>query len=358
MSLLDATIPLRCGASLPGRSWLAPMTNTQSQADGTLGDDELRWLEARAAGGFHTVSTCAAYVHEQGKAWAGQLGIAHDVHVDGLRRLATAVKRHGAFGVVQLHHGGLKAELARDAISADDGDGFRAATPEDLGEAVQAFADAARRAEEAGWDGVEIHGANGYLVTQFLAPDDNHRTDAYGGSLEGRARLALEVIDGVRAAVSPGFAVGIRLSPVDGWQRRGLRLADGLQVGRWVAEHGVDFVHLSLGDAAGPPAHEEGPAVATAFREALPDDVVLLAAGGVRDRGGAERALGAGLDVVAVGRAAIAHPDWPRRVEEAAWQPAPTPWSRELLREAVVGDALFAYLGRFAGLVEGGAVAR
>lgn len=358
MSLLDATVPLRCGASLPGRSWLAPMTNTQSHGDGTLGDDELRWLEARAAGGFHTVSTCAAYVHDQGKAWDGQLGIAHDTHVDGLRRLATAVKRHGAFGVVQLHHGGLKAELASDAISADDGDGFRAATPEDLAEAVQAFADAARRAEEAGWDGVEIHGANGYLITQFLAPDDNHRTDAYGGSVEGRARLALEVIDAVRAAVSPGFAVGIRLSPVDGWQRRGLRLADGLQVGRWVAEHGVDFVHLSLGDAAGPPAHEEGPVVATAFREALPDDVVLLAAGGVRDRAGVERALEAGLDVVAVGRAAIAYPDWPRRVEDASWQPAPTPWSRELLREAAVGDHLFAYLGRFAGLVEGGAAAR
>ncbi len=358
MPLFDATVPLRCGASLPGRSWLAPMTNTQSHDDGTLGADELRWLEARAAGGFHTVSTCAAYVQEQGKAWRGQLGIADDAHVEGLGRLAQAVKRHGAFGVVQLHHGGLKAALATDRISADAGDGFRAATASDLAEVVQAFADAARRAEEAGWDGVEIHGANGYLLTQFLAPDDNHRTDGYGGSLEGRSRLVLEVIDAVRAAVSPGFAVGIRLSPVDGWLRRGLKLADGLQVGRWVAEHGVDFVHLSLGDAAGPPPHEEGPVVATAFREALPDDVVLLAAGGVRERAAAERALAAGLDVVAVGRVAIAHPDWPRRVEDAGWQPAPTPWSRELLRQAAVSDALFAYLGNFAGLVEGGAAGR
>jgi len=355
MSLFDAPVPLRCGASLPGRLWLAPMTNTQSFSDGTLGADELRWLEARAAGGFPVVSTCAAYVHEQGHAWKGQLGISEDRHLDGLRRLATAVKAHGAFAIVQLHHGGKLAGLSYDAISADAGDGYRAATVEDLAEAVQDFADAARRAEAAGFDGVEIHGANGYLLTQFLAPDDNHRTDDYGLSLEGRARLTLEVVDAVRAAVSPGFAVGIRLSPVDTWTQRGLKLAHGLTVGNWVAERGVDFVHLSLGDASGPPPHEDGmPVVATAFREALPDDVALVVAGGVRDRASVERAFAAGVDVVAVGKAAIVHPDFARLVEDADWSPAPTPWSPELLQEAAVGSKMYAYLRNFSGMVKGG----
>lgn len=354
---------LRCGRTLPNARALAPLTNLQSHTDGTLGDDELRWLSRRAHGGFGLVSTCATYVSEQGHAWDGQLGIAHDGHLPGLTRLAKALNAHGALSVVQLHHGGAKATFrapgAPPRISASDGDGHQAATPGELAQVVRDFVDGALRAEAAGFAGVEIHGANGYLFTQLLAPEDNRRTDAWGGSLEGRARLLRDTVRAVRAAVRPGFAVGVRLSPVDTWDRRGLVLDDGVRVGVWMAQDGVDFVHLSLRQAWGPPPFEpERPPVARAFRDALPPDVPVLAAGGIRTAADEVRARQAGVDVVVVGKAAIRHPDWPMEVDVPGFEPAPTPWSPDDLRDQAVGPGLIAYLGGFPGLVVGGAPPR
>jgi 2,4-dienoyl-CoA reductase-like NADH-dependent reductase (Old Yellow Enzyme family) len=359
MSALDQPITLRCGLTFPNRTAMAPMTNVQSHPDGTLGDEELRWLVRRSQGGWGMIETCAAFVSDEGHAWKGQLGIARDEHMPGLTRLAAAMKAAGATPIVQLHHGGIKADQAPLKLSTADGDGVRGATKEDLDRVTAEFVAAAQRAEAAGFDGVEIHGANGYLLTQFLAPQDNPRTDEYGGDLAGRARLSREVVRAVRGAVGPGFAVGIRLSPVDGYDRRGLRLEDGIQVAKWVAEDGVDFVHLSLGDASGPPRHEAGaPVVATAVREALPGDVVLLAAGGIGTRADAERALAAGVDVAVVGRAAIAHPDWPRDAQSPGFAPLERPWSPEHLRSVAVGEGLLGYISNFPGFVVGGAPAR
>ncbi len=338
---------------------LAPLTNTQSNLDGTLHDDELRWLERRARGGWGLMSTCATFVSEEGHAWAGQLGIASDEHLPGLTRLASALRKAGGLPIVQLHHGGAKADLAPTKLSTADGDGVRGATEEDIERVVDAFADAARRAEAAGFAGVEVHGANGYLFTQFLAPEDNPRTDAYGGDLAGRALFLRQALRAVRAAVSPGFAVGVRLSPVDSWSRRGLVLADGVQVAAWMAVDGADFVHLSLGDAAGPPPHEESSEpVVTAVRAAVPASVPMLAAGGIWTRADAQRALDAGADVVVLGHAAIAHPDWPLVSGEPGFEPIRPPWTPEHLRSVDVGPGMLDYISHFPGRVVGGAPAR
>lgn len=357
---LDSPIRLRCGLELSNRIALAPLTNLQSHEDGTLGDDELRWLVARARGGFGLVSTCAAFVSAEGRAWNGQLGVGEDDHLAGLTRLAGEIREHGAAAIVQLHHGGSKATLAPgDRLSASDCPSIRAATPDDLRRVTADFVAAARRAEAAGFSGVEIHGANGYLFTQFLSPRENRRTDEYGGGIEGRARLLREVHRAVRAAMSPSFAVGVRISPVDVWAGLDLRLEDSVRVGGWLAEDGVDFVHLSLADAGGPPPNEEGgPPVARAFREALPDDVPVLAAGGLWDRDDAARATDAGVDVVVLGRAAIVHADWPRVSAATNWIPRKPQWTVDWLREAAVGPAFVEYLLRFPGLVEGGAPPR
>ncbi len=359
---LHRSLELRCGLELPERIGLAPMTNIQSNLDGTLHEDEYRWLVRRARDGFRVVSTCAAFVSEEGKAWAGQLGVASDAHDAGLRRLAAGLRDNGAVSILQLHHGGAKAELApgQPLSTADGGPAnSRGATQADIDRVIADFVAAATRAERAGFDGVEIHGANGYLFTQFLAPEDNPRTDGYGGDLAGRARLLRETMCAVRAAVSPGFAVGVRLSPVDVWAKRGLVLDDGVEVARWMAEDGADFVHLSLGDAGGAPAHEpdRGP-VARAVREALPAEVPIFAAGGVWTREDAARAIDAGVDVVVVGRAAIAHPEWPRVFEGPEWEPVRPTWSRDLLRSKDVSERLLGYLGNFSGMVEGGAPKR
>ena len=354
---IDRPLTLRCGLMLPNRVAMAPLTNLQSHEDGTLGDAEHAWLLARAEGGFGLVSTCAAYVSAEGKAWSGQLGIASDAHLPGLTRLAGDLAAAGTRSVVQLHHAGSKATLAPRKLSTADDDGVSGATEADLARVTADFVAAALRAERAGFHGVEVHGANGYLFTRFLAPGTNPRTDAWGGALENRARLLRQVVRAVRAAVRADFAVGVRISPVDQREDRGLVLDDSLQVGRWLAEDGADFVHLSLRDATRtPPFEPDAPVVAEAFRAALPSSVALFVVGGIWDRDGAARACAAGADVVVLGRASIAHPDWPRASAAPDFQPAPLPWAPEMLRErCVVSPALLAYLLRFPGMVEGGA---
>jgi len=352
---VNQSLSLRSGRSIAGRIGLAPLTNLQSQADGRLGDDELAWQARRAAGGFPWLSTCAAFVSEEGHAWEGQLGIANDDHLAGLTRLATAMRAHGGFAVAQLHHGGAKAELAPTKLSTVDGERQRAATPEDLARVEADFVAAARRARDAGFDGVEIHGANGYLFTQFLAPGDNPRADEWGGSLEGRARLLRDVLRAVRAALPHPFTVGVRLSPVDLWTPRGLVLADGLQVGQWLADDGADFLHLSLGQAAGPPPHEsDQPPVARAFRDAVPADVPILAAGGLWTPADVADAHAAGVDLAILGRAAIGNPDWPKLSSQSAFEPIRPPWSIAHLQSVAIGPDFVGYLSRFPGLVEGG----
>jgi len=359
MSTLLEPLTLRCGAVLPNRTALAPMTNKQSNADGTLHDDELRWLVRRGA--FGLVSTCAAAVSEDGRAWDGQLGIYGDQHLPGLTRLAAALRETGTQPIVQLHHGGDKAALVEHKLSTVDreADGVRGATAGDLARLVDDFTAAARRAARAGFAGVEVHGANGYLFTQFLSPLDNPRTDAYGGDVAGRARLLREAVQSVRAATPPGFIVGVRISPVDAWSARGLVLSDSIEVARWMADDGVDFVHLSLLDASGPPPNEDSDVpVSRSIRDVLPPEVALLSAGGIWSRADAERAEAAGVDVVALGRSAIIHPDWPREAFAGGFSPAMPPWEPDALRAVAVSETLVDYLRRFPGLLTDGRPAR
>lgn len=356
MSVLTSPLTLRCGVTLPHRVALAPLTNLQSNGDGTLHEDEFRWL-TRRAGSFSLLSTCAAYVSDEGKAWDGQLGIAGKQHDEGLSRLAAAIAKTDSLGVVQLHHAGAKATLAEVKLSTvdDESAGVRGATASDLERVTDAFVAAARRAERAGFAGVEVHGANGYLFTQFLAPLDNGRTDGYGGDLAGRARLLRETLHAVRASTSSSFMVGVRISPVDTWDKRGLTLADARALVQSLAADGADYVHLSLRDAGGPPPFEDSTEpVVTQLREVLPDEVALLAAGGVWTRADAEAVRERGADVVVVGRAAIAHPDWPRAIAENSFSPRRPPWDPQMLRDAAVGPDLLSYLERFPGMVEGG----
>jgi len=356
---LDTPLTFPCGLVLPNRMAMAPLTNCQSHPDGTLADDEYAWLMRRATGGWGLLSTCATYVSDEGKAWNGQLGAATDGHLPGLTRLATDLREAGAVAIVQLHHAGAKADEAAVKLSTADGDGIRGATEADIARVTADFVAAARRCEAAGFAGVEIHGANGYLFTQFLAPKDNPRTDGYGGDLAGRARFLREVTRAVRAAVSSEFAVGVRLSPVDHYAPRGLLLADSVQVGAWLAEDGADFVHLSLRDAAGPAPLEDGDvAVARAIRDGLPGGVAVLAAGGVWTRADAQRAVEAGVDVVVLGKAAIGNPDWPRESGADGYEPARHPFEPDHLRAVAVSDTFMGYIGQFPGMVVGGADAR
>ncbi|AGC47296.1 FAD/FMN-binding oxidoreductase [Myxococcus stipitatus DSM 14675] len=320
MAGLFEPLELREGVVARNRIWLAPLTNMQSHTDGTLSDDELRFLSRRAAGGFGLVETCAAHVKQDGKAWPGELGVHDDAMLPGLTRLAKAIHQDGALLSAQLFHGGLRADPAVSGLECwgpsahrDERSQCRAATEEDILSTIDAFASAARRCDQAGFDGVELHGAHGYVLSQFLSTVYNQREDTWGGSLENRSRLLRETLTAVRRAV-PSRVLAVRISPEDYGQAKGLDLDENLEVARMLADAGMDVLHLSLWRAALNTLKRPQEHAVTLFRRALPSRVKIVVAGAIWTREDAEAQLARGADAVALGRGAIANHDWPQRI--------------------------------------------
>lgn len=239
---------------------------------------------------------------------------------------------------IRREHAGLRAE--------------RAATEADIVGAIEHFAVAAARAHRAGFDGAELHGAHGYLLSQFLSATMNVRDDRWGGpSLENRARLLREVTRVVRAAVPARFVLGVRLSPEDFGNARGLDLDESVQVARWLVEDGIDFLHLSLWDYTKNTAKRPAEHPATVFRAAIAPEVPIVAAGKVWTRADADALLDKGADAVAVARSAIANPDWAARVRDAAWEPRRPPLTLKELEERGLSPVFARYMDRWKGFV-------
>ena len=340
----------RNGVSAPNRIWLAPLTNLQSHADGLISDDEVNWLRSRAEGGFGIVETAATHVSADGQAWSGQLAAYDDRFVEGWRRLALASQSKGAPMLAQLFHGGARAlpcagRAPWSASPSAEGEGpFTEASATQVEQVVADFVTAALRIERAGGAGVELHGAHGYLLCQFLSATMNRRSDAWGGSLEGRARLLRTVTQGIRAAAKPTFVVGVRLSPENFGNLTGLDLDESLQVARWLADDGVDFLHLSLWNAANPTQKRPDAHPVTLFAQAVPADLPVVSAGTIWTRAEAESQLALGASAVALGRAAILNADWPQRVAAEGGEPRRTPTTAAFLRASGLGEAFVNYL--------------
>ncbi|MCB9532248.1 MAG: NADH:flavin oxidoreductase [Myxococcales bacterium] len=338
------------------RLWLAPMTNQQSHEDGTLSDDELRWLEARAAGGFGVIESCATHVSPEGRGWPGALGCDSDRTLDGWARLAAMCHAHGATLVPQLFHGGARAVPSAARWAPDASDGTRAGTDDDINGVIDAFARAAARVASAGVDGIELHGAHGYLLSQFLARSTNTRVDTWGVDLEGRARLLRSVLAACRAATPAGFTIGVRLSP-EWWGTAAptgpppLDLDESVQVAKWLADDGVDFIHLSLWDASLPARAKPTEHPIPLFRAALPDRVSLIAAGNLWTVADCEAAIARGADAVALGRCAIANPAWPTDAQRPGFAPRRPPLTLDELAERALSPAFAAYMRRWPGFV-------
>lgn len=345
-------LAFRRGPAMQNRFMLAPMTNQQSAEDGTLSDDELHWLEVRARGGFAHVPTCASHVAEGGKGFPGQLGCFADRHLAGLRRVAAALRAAGAVSAVQLYHGGMRAIVAdRVSPSGDAKTGARAMAAEEVERALEDFVAAARRAEAAGFDGVQLHGAHGYLISQFLSPVFNARTDDWGGAPERRSRFLFDLVARVRAATRPDFQLGVRISP----ERFGQDLGEVREVvARLLAEAEVDYVDLSLWDVFKEPedARYKGRSLLSYFTELPRGDVRLGAAGKIVQPSDALATLEAGVDFVALGKVAVLHHDYPARLRAdpafvADWLPV----SVERLRREGVGPKFVAYLSTWTNFV-------
>lgn len=322
--------------TVPNRIFLAPMCQYRCEGrDGVPTDWHLVHLGARAAGGFGLIIAEATGVLPEGRITPQCTGLWNDEQADAWRRIVDFCHSQGAAVAIQLQHAGRKASVYRDfephhsgSVPADDG-GWetvapsaipfpglampREATAADLDRIVRAFADAARRADAAGFDAVELHAAHGYLLFQFLSPLSNHRSDGYGGDLAGRARLLLEVTDAVRAVLPPGKPLLVRISATE-WVEGGFTVEDAVEVSRMLRDHGVDLIDVSSGGnvlakiASGPGYQVP---LARAVRAAgLPVSAVGL----ITDPAQAQAVLDEGsADVVSLGRVALREPSWPLR---------------------------------------------
>jgi 2,4-dienoyl-CoA reductase-like NADH-dependent reductase (Old Yellow Enzyme family) len=334
---------------MKNRFGLAPMTNCQSNEDGTLTKDEFTWLTKRAEGGFGLTMTCASHVQEIGKGFPGQLGIFSERHVEGHTRLAAEIKKYESLAVIQLHHAGLRSPeklIGQSPVSPSTSEkhGSRALSLEEVHQLRDDFIAAAVRSKKAGYDGVEVHGAHGYIICQFLSSEYNQRTDAYGGSLENRARLLFEIVDGIRQECGSEFLLGVRLSP----ERFGMDIQEIKDVcNRLISEDKTDFLDISLWDCFKMPEDEQykDKSLLEHFTSLDYGDVKLTVAGKIRTAADVRKILDAGVDFVSIGRAAILHHDFPKLVmENPDFAPIPLPVTREHLADEFLGEKFINYM--------------
>ena len=357
MNKLFEPLAFTRGPAMKNRFMLAPLTNSQSHDDGALSEDEFHWLTMRAKGGFALTMTCAAHVQAAGRGFPGQLGIFSDQHLAGLTRLAAAIRKEGSVSAVQLHHAGMRSPAGLIGTtplcpSTNEEFGARAMTTAEVEQLIEDFIVAAERADHAGFDGVELHGAHGYVLCQFLSSDINHREDRFGGSLDNRARPLFDIIAGIRTRCRPDFQVGVRLSP----ERFGMQLDEVRTVAqRLMAEGAIDYLDMSLWDVFKEPQADEykGRSLMSYFTELDRGKVRLGVAGKVAKPEHALACLDAGVDFVLLGRAAILHHDFPDQAgRDPGFTPVSLPVTRAHLEAQGLGDAFIGYMRGWKGFVK------
>lgn len=250
----------KSGIQLKNRIVMAPMTNFSSHEDGTVSDAEVSYY-ARRSNGVGMVITACTYVTPNGKGFQGEFAGDRDEMIPSLRRLAETIKEQGAKAVLQIFHGGrmcppelVDGDVVSASAVASEQEGSvvpRALSDSEIEAIVRDFGEATRRAIEAGYDGVEIHGANGYLIQQFFSPHSNRREDRWGGSLEKRMTFPLAVVEEVKRVVAKHakqpFLVGYRFSPEEA-ETPGITMEDTLQLVDALADRDLDYIHVSLMD--------------------------------------------------------------------------------------------------------------
>ncbi|MFC3395442.1 flavocytochrome c [Brenneria rubrifaciens] len=320
------------GVTLKNRVLMAPMTTCSGFFDGSVTKELIEYYESRA-GSIGTVIVECCFVDDKGLAFPGAIGIDKDDKIAGLAKIATAIKARGSKAVLQIYHGGRMVEprfiggatpVAPSALAAPRAG---AATPVALtGDEVEAmirkFGDAVHRAIQAGFDGVEIHGANTYLIQQFYSPNSNQRTDKWGGSRDNRAKFPLAILDITHEMVNKyadrSFIIGYRFSPEE-IEEPGIRFDDTIYLLEKLAEKGLDYVHFSMGNilrSSLVDIDDPTPLIKkyVAGRSSRLAAIPVIGVGDVVNKTDAQTALENGYDLVAVGRGCIAYPDWIDRV--------------------------------------------
>ncbi|WP_219268686.1 NADH:flavin oxidoreductase/NADH oxidase family protein [Pseudomonas sp. Xaverov 259] len=333
MNLFDPLL-LPNGSTIKNRIAKAAMEENMADAEQAPSAELLRLYQAWADGGAGLIITGNVMVDGRAMTGPGGVVLQDDQQLGKFKRWAQVGRSGGAQFWLQINHPGrqMQANLgqqtwAPSAVAMDLGalskhfSRPQAMTAEVIAEVIQRFARAARLGEQAGFTGVEIHAAHGYLLSQFLSPLSNQRTDAWGGSLENRARLLLDTVRAVRAVVSREFAVAVKLNSAD-FQRGGFTAEDAKQVVEWLNDLGVDLVELSGGSYEAPAMQGDARDGRTLAREAyfveFAHDIQTVAkmpvmvTGGIRRRPVAESVVQGGVDMVGIGTALAIDPHLPR----------------------------------------------
>ena len=358
---LDSLVFPVCQMKVKNRIALAPMTNQQSHADGRLSSAESEWLLMRAEGDMGMIITAGAFVNENGRSWEGQIGIHNTSTRDAFVPFTEKSKALGSLPILQLFHGGSRA-LAQNGRLSPSPSGWKNSDNQTIAYAMQGkeitaaidhFIAAAVRAKEAGFSGVEIHGAHGYLVHQFLSTKTNLRNDEWGGSSKKRERFLLEIIRGIRQRCGHDFLLGVRLSPEDSRWFYGIDFDACVDLSsRLAQDEGVDYVHISLWDTfKAPDKYPESEPAISHFRKQIKNGVPLMTAGNIWTSAEAEIAQGFGADLLALGRVAIAHPDWAAQAKDINYAPKRPPFTKRHLKNAGLSPVFIEYMHRWPGFV-------
>lgn len=328
-SKLFQSFALTPDIELRNRIIMAPMTTWSANPDGTVSEQELNYIRERVNGVGLVITGCT-HVQENGIGFTNEFAAFDDRFIPSLKQLAQAAKSGGAPAILQIFHAGNKAipDLIpnADVVSAsalktptgsfvDSQMMTRALSHEEILEVIHAFGETTRRAIEAGFDGIELHGAHGFLIQNFFSPLFNQREDEWGGSLEKRMRFPLEIVKEVKRVIKQyakrPFALGYRIS-VEEYDENGLRISDSLQLIDRLIDLGIDYLHVSLTDILNskPVDNVDEKLTIQSIIEHVNYRIPFISAGKIRTPHQALQALTLGLPLVAIGKALVMNPDW------------------------------------------------
>lgn len=345
---------------LRNRIVMAPMTTWSANPDGTISEQELEFYKRRSQNVGLVITGCT-YVTPSGIGFTHEFAAYDDRFINSLEKLAAAAKSGGAPAILQIFHAGNKAipELVpnNDVISASassvkSGDFMkrvvqsREMTENEIQETIRAFGDVTKRAIKAGFDGVELHGAHGFLLQNFFSPLFNQRNDRWGGDLEGRMRFPLAVLQEVKNVVyeyaTKPFAIGYRISPEES-VTGGLRIEDTYKLLDRLISSGISYIHTSLVSIndSYPVESPNGPRTIELILNHIAGRVPVIAAGKIRTPSQAQEAISAGLPLVAIGKGLVINPEWVTLAESGRDHEIQTTLNPQLVHELTIPDKLW-----------------
>lgn len=347
------------GVKVKNRVVIPPMTEASAFEEGTITSDELRYFKLHSGGAGIFISP-VANVSENGKGFEGELSITDDRFLPGLMDMANAMKRNGTKAILQIFHAGRMSNsrilrghpsVSASAIAANrpNAETPEELTNEEIEQIIDDFGEATRRAIIAGFDGIELHGANTYLLQQFFSPHSNRRTDKWGGTLEKRMQFPFAVISRVHQAVEKyadqPFIVGYRISPEE-IETPGIRMTDTLQFIDQLANQPIDYLHISMGYAWRTSLNDKADAepLILKIKRQVANRLPLISVGSIEKPDDAQKVMDAGLDFVALGREMLREPHWVQKIENNDEDSIRYTISEQDLKELGITPAMWHFL--------------